>query len=422
MPSTGEFGDIDTLADPDAVILIGDYDHQLEARDADQRALLEWRRRGRRGRRPRLRIFPYGAPIRTVDHTPRQIRSAVLGNMGRIRECYLEALSDRPELRARIRIQAVVNPAGQFQSVTVAQASTSDEALEGCLRGAVQELWVAPRRAAEPVLVTLPFNLQPAAVAAPSVPERGSIEGLAERASALLAVGNGAGALRVFRTLLAAAPEDGRRCTWQVDALRSAVIATPWRDDRTQAAFDALVEYLKRAVDVPEACWRAAGAELTQYVSAELNELNGRREEEDAIVDIAWRYPEATLGILGPLEGLEAHLPRGEPIAQAIAITRAAVAPPTEPGALWQQMLSSAEEVRASELCGSEGDADEVAIGARLQTLAGGRSPRLVCGSALGRHQCLAYIGAPETSGFVVQFMVASSEAVQVICTPLRSE
>ena len=311
---------VDALAPAGPLYEIDDYNEDLAAaeRDAEEdRKLREARQRCpscpamRRVRTPIIRM---GTPITIPMPDRAYLRDTVRSNLGAYRACYEGALVRHPWLTGRVTLKLAVDRAGTA-TARVESTPALDAEFTECLRAAAEQVWFDPwpqhPLRSSTVELNYPLVLHPAPPQQP--------EGPAElRAQQLLVLGDGAGALRLYTSLLDAARAAGehspRECLWHVGALHAGMARFPWHfaEPRVDALADALAARLRQ--DRPGQNWGCAAR-----AEEALLQLTGRAHELWSHTRVPV-FAYAALRGYARLEPLAAHLPDppGHPYAEML--------------------------------------------------------------------------------------------------------
>jgi tetratricopeptide (TPR) repeat protein len=228
------------------VLVVTDWDPEQQRREAEAQhrgALAEWRR---------SRVGP--APERTPDviYARDQVRGrarqeelegALLGNLGAYRACLEEAVGRQAVLPAGLlRLQGSLDRTGQLRWTA---ARDGDEAMGLCLVRALEQVRIWPGLRARRARVELTFQINPRPPARPTLGASDAVPAVEAAARALLALEDGAEALRAFDELLRRAPGDPRACLWHVGRVEATAVAAAWSD---QPAVDEAISRLQRFV------------------------------------------------------------------------------------------------------------------------------------------------------------------------------
>lgn len=89
------------------------------------------------------------------------VRSVVRENINRIKHCYNQGLTRRPDLAGRVAVQFVIAPSGKVIDAQVASSDLDDDATEACIVKAVESFEFRRRKGEGNVMVTYPFVLSP---------------------------------------------------------------------------------------------------------------------------------------------------------------------------------------------------------------------------------------------------------------------
>jgi hypothetical protein len=108
-----------------------------------------------------LGAAPYsGAPRATGSLEMEVIRGVIQTHLAEVKNCYERVLGRTPDLFGKVSVQFTIVASGKVVESIVAEATTNDPLVEGCIAAAVRR-WRFPKPGGgDRVIVTYPFVLE----------------------------------------------------------------------------------------------------------------------------------------------------------------------------------------------------------------------------------------------------------------------
>ena len=102
-------------------------------------------------------VTPLEPKLATANLDKKTVRDLVTRNIGKVENCYVEQLNTKPKLSGKLTVKFTIEGSG---TVTKADASGVDKALESCVETAMTTIAFPKAKNGKPTVVTYPFKLQ----------------------------------------------------------------------------------------------------------------------------------------------------------------------------------------------------------------------------------------------------------------------
>ena len=98
-----------------------------------------------------------GGPVVSGSLDKELIRRVIHANMGRVRHCYEETLTTKPNAKGKVAITFTIQKDGKVADATVKEDAVGDEVLAACVARTVLAMTFPEPKGGGSVVVTYPF-------------------------------------------------------------------------------------------------------------------------------------------------------------------------------------------------------------------------------------------------------------------------